>query len=83
MIEGLTAADYTITYQADERQVSVTWPAINQQQWLSNIQLQVGCIDKTHFNGRQLTFKAHHHLHFPPIILLCDQFITPLIRILP
>ncbi|PSW27955.1 hypothetical protein C9J19_13675 [Photobacterium phosphoreum] len=51
MIEGLTAADYTITYQADERQVSVAWPAINQQQWLSNIQLQVGCINKAQFCG--------------------------------
>ncbi|KJG10634.1 hypothetical protein UA42_00590 [Photobacterium kishitanii] len=47
MIEGLTAADYTITYKAGERQASMEWSALNQQQWLSNIQLQIDCIDKT------------------------------------
>ncbi|WP_087844556.1 carboxypeptidase-like regulatory domain-containing protein [Photobacterium malacitanum] len=58
MIEGLTAADYTITYQAGERQASVAWSAINQQQWLSNLQLQINCIDQAQFCG--LSINTHH-----------------------
>ncbi|OBU17842.1 hypothetical protein AYY19_11905 [Photobacterium aquimaris] len=58
MIEGLTAADYTITYQAGERKASISWSAINQQQWLSNIQLQINCIDQAQFCG--LSINASH-----------------------
>lgn len=55
MIEGLTAADYTITYQAGKQQASMEWSALNQQQWLSNVQLQIDCIDKTQFCSLSMT----------------------------
>ncbi|PQJ62289.1 hypothetical protein BTO08_18795 [Photobacterium angustum] len=46
IIEDLTPAEYTVTYKTNTQQISTPWIIENNQTWISNIEIDVGCIDK-------------------------------------